>query len=62
MSAKITKYGKDIIYCPECEACWDSPAALASTKQLYGLTFTDLKTLLEIHNLSYSDVANASTE
>lgn len=59
--ARITKFEKDFVYCPECEACWDNETSLRTDNQVYSLTFTDLPTLLGYLKLDYSDIADVGS-
>jgi hypothetical protein len=62
IAGEISGKNKDIFYCPECEACWDNIVALKSLNQVYGLTFTDLTTLLAIYKLSYAEIIDKTTD
>lgn len=61
-TGEISKFQKKFYYCPECEACWDNYVALTNKNQVYGLTFSDLPTLLSIYNLSYSEIVERPSE
>lgn len=60
--AEIPIFVKKFYFCPECEACWDNKVALLSKNQVYGLTFSDLTTLLKVLSLGYSEFHEISSD